>query len=131
MTPTIYRLPLTGDTVTLPWHLRARFGKEPDTLVMTMGDRCIACFPWGEWSKVMERLDAPKKERATPMIQAFVRTLLAPADKVDIDASGRVEISLVLRSYAGLDEAVEVVAVWDGRLLELWAPEIYRRRFMD
>lgn len=131
MAPRTYRLPLTGNAVELPWHLRARFGEKPDTLVMTRGDGCITCFPWREWSKLMDRLDALEREKPGPKTRAFVQAVLAPAVKVEVDPSGRVELPPMLQACAGLQEEVEAVAVWEERRLELWAPGAYRRQFPD
>src|SRR4030042_3770397 len=73
-----------------------------NVIVITRGiDRCIWLFPPEEWKTLSQNLidaTSPFLEK-TRLIQ---RRILAPAQELEIDRSGRISIPAPLREYADL-----------------------------
>jgi MraZ protein len=93
-------------------------------LVLTRGiDRCLWLFPPEEWKAHSEQLLSStslfhEKDRL------IHRRIIAPAQEVDIDRSGRVVIPPTLREYGGLAKNCIVLGMLTH--LELWDEETYR-----
>lgn len=94
-------------------------------MVLTRGiDRCLWLFSPEEWKKISEKLIESTSvfQSKARMIQ---RRIIAPAQEVEIDKSGRVNISPPLREYAGLNKDCIILGI--KTYIELWSEEEYQR----
>jgi MraZ protein len=92
-------------------------------LILTRGvDKCLWLFPPEEWQKISDNLmnaTSPFHARAR-LIQ---RRIIAPAQEVEIDKAGRVNIPPSLREYANLRK--EAVLLGIKKYIEIWDEEEY------
>lgn len=80
---------------------------------------CLLLYPQAEWEVVRDKL--VKFSAFNPKIRALQRRLIGYAEEVNMDASGRVLISPVLRHYAAIEK--QVMLVGQGHKFELWQHE--------
>lgn len=94
-------------------------------LVITRGiDGCLWIFPPEQWKEFYGKI----RESASLFegkSRAVLRHLVAPAQEVDIDKSGRVSIPLSLRESAGLDKECYIVCI--NAFFELWEAQKYEK----
>ena len=94
-----------------------------NVMILTRGvDRCLWLFPSEEWRQLSENLIAatsPFSERAR-LIQ---RRILAPAQEVEIDRSGRIAIPPTLRGFAALKKDCTILGM--VKYLEIWDEPTY------
>ena len=94
-----------------------------NVMILTRGvDRCLWLFPSDEWRQLSENLIAatsPFSERAR-LIQ---RRILAPAQEVEIDRSGRIAIPPTLREFAALKKDCTILGM--VKYLEIWDEPAY------
>ncbi len=100
----------------IPSRLRSEIsGNE---LVITRGiDRCLWLFPPDEWRRISDNLmgaASPFAKRA----RLLQRRIIAPAQEIDIDKSGRVNIPRTLQESAGLSRECYLLAI--KRYFEIW-----------
>lgn len=84
----------------------------------------LALYPMPRWNAVVEAMDA-KATRAKEFV-AIRNQLIANASLVELDASGRIQVSKQLRTYAGLVKSVVVAGVGASIKIqteEMWAAE--------
>ncbi len=96
-----------------------------NVLVLTRGvDRCLWMFTHEEWKKVVEGLlgSTSMFQEKARLIQ---RRIIAPAQEVEIDRSGRIIIPPTLREYAGLQKECIILGIQN--YLELWDDATYNR----
>lgn len=96
-----------------------------NVLVLTRGvDRCLWMFAHEEWKKVAGDLMG-----STSMFQEkarlIQRRIVAPAQDVEIDRSGRIIIPPTLREYAGLQKECIILGIQN--YLEIWDEATYNR----
>ena len=109
--------------IMLPVKLRsAVYG---NTLKLTKGvDNCLWLFPIDEWQKFSQQVMSN-----TSILQAkarmFMRGLIAPAQDVEIDKSGRIIIKPELREFAGLKKECVILGV--NNYIEIWDQEVYQK----
>ncbi len=91
-------------------------------LVMTRGqERCVYVFPGPTFERIVGDLStAPLSNRAA---RDYARMLLSGAQDEVPDKQGRVTVSPLLRSYAGLAREVSVLGV--GSRLEIWDADMW------
>lgn len=95
-----------------------------DKIVVTRGiERCLMLFAPDVWDEFSKKVAAklPQLQARGRMIR---RRLLAPAQKVEIDRTGRIVVPSSLRTYAGLDKDCIVLGI--DTYLEVWDEETYR-----
>ncbi len=86
-------------------------------LVLTAdADGCLLVYPEPEWLPIRDKLN--KLSSFNPRSRALQRLLVGHAEDVVMDSAGRVLVSPVLRSYAGLDKSVMLIG--QGNKFELW-----------
>ncbi len=94
-----------------------------NTLVLTRGiDACLWLFPPEEWSRITDNLmdsTSPFSARAR-LIQ---RRIIGPAQEVEIDRAGRINVPPSLRDYAGLKKEAVILGI--KRYIEIWDEEMY------
>ncbi len=100
-----------------------------NVMILTRGvDRCLWLFPADEWRQLSENLIAvtsPFSERAR-LIQ---RRILAPAQEVEIDRSGRIAIPPTLREFAGLKKDCTILGM--VKYIEIWDEPAYAAYLED
>ncbi|MFA6202133.1 MAG: division/cell wall cluster transcriptional repressor MraZ [Gallionella sp.] len=86
-------------------------------LVLTAdADGCLLVYPESEWVTIRDKLN--KLPSFNPRARALQRLIVGHAEDVQMDNAGRVLVSPVLRSYAGLDKSVMLIG--QGNKFELW-----------
>jgi MraZ protein len=83
-------------------------------------DGCLLIYPSVVWERKREEL-----MRLPYALRAFQRLVMGSAEDLVMDASGRIQIPVDLRSAAGLKK--EVVLVGLGDHFELWDAELLAR----
>jgi MraZ protein len=100
---------------------RSLAAERAGSLVVTLLDQCLACYPPAEWARLEAQLQAlPAFSRP---VKALVRVLVSRAADCEIDVQGRVLVPQPLRQAAGLGQDVVVVGVLNR--FEVWAPETW------
>ncbi len=98
---------------------------ESTSLIVTQAlDHCLWLFTPEEW----ENLSSKIMESASPFNsknRLVLRRLIAPAQQVEFDKSGRISIPQSLRDYASL--AKDCVILGIDKYIELWDAESYRK----
>jgi len=94
-----------------------------NVMIITRGiDRCLWLFPPEEWSSISQNLinSSSMFLEKTRLIQ---RRILAPAQEIEIDRSGRLSIPQTLRDYGELKK--ECIILGMLKYMEIWDEEIY------
>lgn len=96
-----------------------------NSLVVTQAlDHCLWLFTQEEWEKLSERV----MESASPFNsknRLVLRRLIAPAQKVEFDKSGRLSIPQSLRDYASLTKDCVLLGI--DKYIELWDADSYKK----
>lgn len=93
-------------------------------IVVTRGiERCLMLFPPDAWQEFSEKV-AANSSLLRSQDRMIRRRLLAPAQSVEIDRTGRIVVPSSLRTYAGLDKECVVLGI--NTYLEVWNEETYR-----
>ena len=96
-----------------------------NTLVITSGlDHCLWLFPPEEWTQLSDQL----MEAASPFTRrarVLQRRIIAPAQEVELDKTGRVLIPPSLKETAGLQK--ECILHGIKKDIEIWDVEEYDR----
>jgi len=102
---------------------RIRSAVSGNMLVVTRGiDRCIWLFPPEEWKRISENLMSSTSvfKARTRLLQ---RRIIAPAQEVEIDKSGRLNIPPTLRESAGLNREGVILGI--EKYIEIWDEKAY------
>ena len=101
----------------LPSKFREDLGEE---FVVTRGlEECLFVYPKHEWQKITDKLKSlpfTKKDA-----RSFMRFFLSGATATVFDKQGRINITSLLVSYAGLKKECVIIGVGDR--LEIWSRE--------
>ncbi len=100
--------------ISLPARFRDAFG---DGMFLTLGqDGCLFCFPRAEWdARAREVRNRPLSDAEA---RAYARMFFGKAERVELDAQGRLLIPQRLRAEAGIGKEAVVVGVYDR--MEVW-----------
>lgn len=94
-----------------------------NSLVITSGiDRCLWLFPPEEWKQLSDKL----MEAASPFsrrARLLQRRIIAPAQEVELDRTGRILIPPFLKETAGLNK--ECVLHGIKKYIEIWDADEY------
>ncbi len=98
---------------------------EKNVLIVTQSfDRCLWLYTLDEWknlsSKIMESASPFNKQN-----RLVLRSLIAPAQEVELDKSGRISIPQSLREYANLSKDCVILGI--NKYMELWDAETYSK----
>lgn len=102
------------------------FGEtEKNVLIVTQSfDHCLWLYTLEEWkllsSKIMETASPFNKQN-----RLVLRSLIAPAQEVELDKAGRLSIPQSLREYANLSKDCVILGI--NRYMELWDAETYSK----
>lgn len=88
-------------------------------------ERCLLIYPQPEWEDIQRKVEAlPSFNASARRVQ---RLLIGHATDIQLDGSGRLQLTPPLREYAELDK--RTVMLGQGGKLELWSePEWISRR---
>ncbi len=96
---------------------------DQQSLIITQGiDGCLWLYTQDEWKNFSTKL-MEKASPFDPNSRSVLRRLIAPAQEVEFDKSGRLSIPLSLREYAGLTKECVIMGV--NKYLELWDAKRY------
>jgi MraZ protein len=108
---------------------RIRGGITGNVLVVTRGiDRCLWLFPPEEWRSVSDSLmgaASPFTKRA----RLLQRRIIAPAQELELDKAGRINLPPALAESAGLRRECVILGI--KRYIEIWDIEEYDRYLAD
>ena len=105
----------------LPSKLRSQVPLE--SLILTKSvDRCLWLFPVDHWEKLVEGL-REKKSLFSDQYQMIYRRLIAPAEEIFIDKSGRIKLLPSLMKSVGLARDCSLIGMDDH--IEIWDERIY------
>ena len=113
--------------VLIPVKIRAEISG--NTLVLTRGiDKCLWLFPTDQWSKISTQIMESTSifQSQTRLIQ---RRIIAPAQEIEIDKAGRINIAPTLREYAALMKECIIHGI--GTHIEIWSEEIYQQYWAE
>ncbi|HYH27253.1 MAG TPA: division/cell wall cluster transcriptional repressor MraZ [Actinomycetota bacterium] len=107
--------------ISLPGKFRDAFS---EGVYLTLGqDGCLFAFPRPEWER--RRAEVAALPISDPRNRAYTRMFFGTAERVELDAQGRLVLPRALRESARLDREVAVVGVSDR--LEVWSWEEWER----
>ncbi len=104
--------------------VRMRTAVTGNVLIVTRGvEKCIWLFSPDEWKKISQDMlvSASLFHEKARLIQ---RRILAPAQELEIDKSGRISIPQTLREYAGLKK--ECIILGMLKYMEIWDEDNYQ-----
>ncbi|MDR1748885.1 MAG: division/cell wall cluster transcriptional repressor MraZ [Spirochaetaceae bacterium] len=108
--------------VSFPSRLRTEL--TDNILILTQGlDRCLWLFPPDEWKNLSEKL-MESASLFQSQKRLVLRRLIAPAQEVEFDKTGRISIPQSLREYAGLSKECVILGI--NKYIELWDSAEYR-----
>jgi len=113
--------------ILIPAKIRAEI--TGNTLVLTRGiDKCLWLFPTEQWRKISNQL-----MESTSVFQSkarlIQRRIIAPAQEIEIDKAGRINIAPTLREYAALTKECIIHGI--GTHIEIWSEEIYQQYWAE
>ena len=79
--------------------------------------KCLLLYPIDVWEEIQKKIEALSS--FNPDTRKFQRMMIGYATDVEMDGSGRILLSQVLRNHAELDKHVALVG--QGKKLELWS----------
>lgn len=115
--------------IALPTALRKQLPVEAEgRLVVNRGfEQHLVLYPFTEWRRVTAEL-----ERLNPFVKKhrdFVRYFHRGATELELDASGRLLLPRRLLDYAGIREALILLAY--AQRIECWDPTLYENLLSD
>jgi len=108
---------------------RIRNSVTGNVLIITRGvDRCLWLFPPEEWARISSSLMDSSSifKSKTRLMQ---RRIVAPAQEVEIDKAGRINIPPTLRESAGLSKETIILGI--EKYMEIWDEEVYNAYLSD
>ncbi|MFP4362295.1 MAG: division/cell wall cluster transcriptional repressor MraZ [Spirochaetia bacterium] len=106
----------------IPSRLRSEISG--NTLVLTRGiDICLWLFLPDSWAAISESL-IESTSIFHSRARLLQRRIIGPAQEVEIDKAGRINISSSLRDYAKLEKDCVFVAL--KKYIEIWSEEQYK-----
>ena len=94
-------------------------------------ENCLVLYPKPEWDKVNGEMT--QLSRYNRKHQVFQRKFMKGATLVDLDSSGRLNISNALLDYAGIDlsKSNEIIVSGLGEKVEIWTVEAYQTQVLN
>ncbi len=108
---------------------RLRSDVKTNVLVVTQAlDNCLWLFTPDEWEKLSSKI-MESASPFNPKNRLVLRRLIAPAQEIEFDKSGRLSIPSSLREYASLEK--ECVLLGINKYIELWDATKYKQYLAD
>ncbi|MCB1664201.1 MAG: division/cell wall cluster transcriptional repressor MraZ [Pseudomonadales bacterium] len=79
--------------------------------------KCLLIYPISVWEEIQKKIESLSSFNADT--RKFQRMMIGYATDLEMDGSGRILLSQVLRNHAELDKQVALVG--QGKKLELWS----------
>ena len=99
-------------------QLASQFGGRLVATIDPMA-KCLLLYPIDVWEEIQKKIEALSSFNTDT--RKFQRMMIGYATDVELDSSGRILLSQVLRNHAELDKHVALVG--QGKKLELWSEE--------
>jgi len=104
---------------------KLRINLSGNTLIVTQAlDRCLWLYTPDEWKNLSSKIMGMTSPFNTQN-RLVLRRLIAPAQEIEFDKSGRLSIPQSLREYASLSKDCVLLGI--GKYLELWDAETYEK----
>lgn len=99
-----------------------------DKFIVTRGlEECLFVYSKEEWDSIINKLkELPFTSKAA---RSFMRMFLSGATECELDKNGRINISIPLTNYAGLEKECVIIGVNDR--LEIWSESKFNNFFDD
>ncbi len=107
----------------IPSKLRTEI--EGNSLVLTRGvDKCLWLFTLSEWKRISDEIMASTSifQSRARLIQ---RRIIAPAQEIEFDKAGRINITPALRQSAELKKECVILGI--NNYIEIWDEEVYQK----
>ncbi|MEL3911835.1 division/cell wall cluster transcriptional repressor MraZ [Treponema pedis] len=102
---------------------KIRSGLPEARLIITRGiDSCLWLFTPEEWQKLSDEIMAKASLFKTES-RIVTRRLIAPAQEIEFDKTGRLSVPQSLREYAGLEKDCIILGL--SKYFELWDEKKY------
>jgi MraZ protein len=88
-------------------------------------EKCLSLYPVSSWEPLFA--DISKLNDFDPKVREFRRTFLNGATMVDLDSAGRILVPPGLKSHAGLEKNIVLVAAVNK--IEIWDKDKYQQFF--
>lgn len=99
------------------------FGGDCFVIKRSVFQNCLEVYPMKHWDKLMEKIN--KLNRFQKKNVDFIRVFTAGVKTVELDNSGRLQISKDLTVFADLKK--EIVITSAGELFEIWDKDAYEK----
>ncbi len=111
----------------LSFPAKLRSALQQNELIVTQGlDHCLMLFTCSEWENFAGQIIG-KVSVFDPQKRMVMRRIIAPAQKIEFDKSGRLSIPQGLRDYASLSCGSECHILSMGKFMELWDSAEYKK----
>lgn len=105
----------------LPSRLRTLLAADQVVVTKGMDGKCLALFsPQGFEKSVSFVTGGDDGDIFSSKVRAFTRRFIAPAQTLDLDSAGRINIPQSLREYADITPKCETVIIGMGQYVEIW-----------
>ena len=88
-------------------------------------EKCLSLYPVSSWEPLFAEIS--KLNDFDPKVREFRRTFLNGATMVDLDSAGRILVPPGLKSHAGLEKNIVLVAAVNK--IEIWDKDKYQQFF--
>lgn len=113
--------------IVLPVRYRERFAELSNGQVVVTIDAdqpCLLIYSLGEWEVVQQKLDSlPSYNKVVKQLQ---RKMIGYATDLEINDSGRIQLTPPLRGYAHLDK--KLMMIGQGNKFELWDEALWEQQ---
>lgn len=99
------------------------FADEAFVVKRSVFQNCLEVYPMQPWAKLMEKINS--LNRFVKKNADFIRMFTAGVKTVELDSTGRLQISKDLTQFAGF--AKDIVITSAGELFEIWDKEAYEK----
>lgn len=97
------------------------FGDSAFVVKRSVFQKCLEVYPMSHWDKLMAKING--LNRFVKKNADFIRMFTAGVKVVQLDSSGRIQISKDLTLFANLSKDVVVTSA--GELFEIWEKDAY------
>lgn len=99
---------------------------ENNQFVLTLGiDKCLWLMEKDKFEKLHARILGGEEKRMSKENTMLLRRLIAPAQEVTLDKSGRISIPATLRKFAGIEVKEEALLIKFRPWFEIWSSKEY------
>ncbi len=110
--------------VTIPSDWREAAGEPVLFILPGVNEKCLYVYTAREMAQRLEKVRTASV--ANVQAQRFLRDFFSRADRVALDAQGRIRVKDALLDYAGIINQMLLVGV--GSRFELWSPESWNEQ---